>query len=199
MPARRRPSRESTSRSGPSSRSDPADTTLPGRMGRLRALRPGNWCGADFSGPQFRPIGSRMRALPVFSRALTSMTARSLSLLLALGLLLPQAPVCMAFDLSEAECSTRSCCCDDQNSAGESGHAVIATPDGSDCSCAPSRPASFGKVTLTTSPTIVQLLAMPVEAGQVTTPSTAAAVLSPSTRTGVPRRPLRVTHGVRLL
>lgn len=200
MPARRRPSRKSTSRSEPSSRSEPPDTTLPGRMGRLRALRPGSCCGANFSGPQFPPIGSRLRTLRVFSRALTPMTARSLSLLLTLGLLLPQASVCMGFDMSEAGCSPQSCCCDDQSSAGESGHAVvIATPDGGDCACVLSQPVSSGKVTLTTSPTTVQFPAVPVEAGQFTTLSTASAVLSSPTRTVVAGRPLRVTHGVRLL
>jgi hypothetical protein len=130
------------------------------------------------------------------------MTHRPISLLLILGLLVPQAPLCMAFDVSELECSTSSCCCDVPGSGSESDltNEIVASGSG-DCSCELSEPgpAPVGSITLAAATSTAQWLADPTELDQVAELTAVSVTLSSGARAHVPRRPLRITHGVRLI
>jgi len=132
------------------------------------------------------------------------MIERAFSLLLILGLLLPQTPLCLGLELSGGCETGTSCCCAEPEVAPQPGPTFTsAMPGSGSCPCEVSAPQTFDSQVRASSASEV---AAPLLAFDLQEPSPVALVDWSSVQTidadphaDVRTRPLRVTAGVRLI
>lgn len=137
---------------------------------------------------------------------MSAMVHRIFSLLLVLGTLVPQLPMCLEMGLGGSDCAVfpsameSGCCCSESGAAGTTGPGFSSNDTGSrTCACESPEPLAIAHVALSSGAALADALAHPAESAALSDRPSNFQDVEPLACGVVPKRPLRITLGVLLI